>query len=146
MANFDNKRIAPKASEKSFQIGGGFFVAVERKRELKEHSTQLSCVAKNVEAGAGGALIFASGARGMREALPQLSGEEKARIIRNVREPEAAVVGLERSVKGRVDFDRVKPLRKESGFVKVARASFRVKDARPIGVRPACRADANLSE
>src|SRR6266852_246419 len=80
----------------------------------------------------------------MREFLPELGGEDEARVGGNSFEPLLGVVGLGRLIEGRVDLDGVEELREISGFVKAFWTRRGIDVTAPIGVRPAGRANANM--
>ena len=82
----------------------------------------------------------------MREFLPQLGGEKKARVRSHSREPLLGVGGTHGMVEGSVDLDGVEKLREVGGLVKSTGTRRRIDDAVPIGVRPSGRADEYASE
>ena len=80
----------------------------------------------------------------VREFLPQFRGEKKTRIFGDAVDPlrgHARGAGL---VERCVDLDRVKKFGEVGCFVEAALAMRRINDARPIGVGPSSRADANF--
>src|SRR5712691_10768280 len=80
----------------------------------------------------------------MGEFLPELGGEDEARVGGDAFEPLFRMVGLERLIEGRVDLDGVEELREISGFVKAFWTRRGIDVTGTIGVRPAGRANANM--
>src|ERR1700719_1451622 len=100
-------------------MGGGFRGAMKGKRELEEHSAELTRLAENVESSAHGVLV-SGGSRGLvGEALPEFGGEEERRICGYAFDPAGGVVRTNRQVEGGIDLDGVKKLGEKSCFVKV---------------------------
>src|SRR5260370_8509655 len=89
---------------------------MKREREWQQDRTELVRGAKHSEARAHGAFIRRGG-RGcygsavVREALPELGGEDKARIRRHAIDPLRGVVWPQRLVKRGIDLDGVKEFR-----------------------------------
>src|SRR5260370_9172107 len=80
----------------------------------------------------------------MGEFLRERGGGEEGGVGGHWVEPLLGVVGLERLIERRVDFDGVEELREISGFVKAFWARRGIDVTGPIGVRPAGRANANM--
>jgi len=129
VADFDHERVIAETIEQISEVSNRARLAVKRKRKLHQDRAEFVRIAKNVEARADVFFILRRRAGLVREALPELRSEKEAWIGLDLREPEPAVVGPHGRVEGGVDFDRVKPLRQISGFVKSARPLFRIEDA-----------------
>ena len=104
-------------------MGECFGGAVKRERELEENGAELAGCVKNVEAGADVALVLGGGRGFVGEALPKFGGEEERGIGGNAFEPGGGMVRADGLIEGGIDFDGVKELGEERGFVKVFRAA-----------------------
>lgn len=142
VADFDDERIVGKALEDGGEVGGGFFCAMEGEGELDKDGAEFVGGAKDVEAGADEALVIGGGAGVVGEFLPEFGGEEKARIGGDAVEPVGGVIGTQRMVEGGVDFDGIEKGGEVFGFVEIFGAARGIDVAGPVGVGPACGADA----
>src|ERR1700692_1165770 len=104
-------------------MGGGFGRAVKGERELQENRAELACTVETVEAGADVALVFGGGGGFVGEALPKFCGEEERGVGGNAFEPGGGMVRADGLIERGVDFDGVKKLGEERGFVKTFRAA-----------------------
>jgi len=142
VADFDDERVIGEALEHGGEIGGGFLGAMERERELKEDGAEFVGRAKDVKAGADGALVVGAGAGVVREFLPEFGGEEKSRIGGNAVEPIGGMIGTQRMVERSVDLDGVEESGKILGLVESFGTAPRIYGTGPVRIRPTCRADA----
>ena len=123
---------------------------MERKWELKKDGAEFVSGAQNVEAGANSALV-SSGREGSRraglvsEALPELGGENEARVNGNTIEPLRGVLGMQRLVKGSVDFDGVEEFGEISGLVESLGTAGWIDVAGPVWIRPPGRTDIKVT-
>jgi len=143
VADFDDEGIVGEALQERREISDGFGRAMERKWELQEDRSELAGFLQRLEAGAHDAFVGRSGSRIVGESLPELGGENEARIGRDAAEPLRGVVGTKRLVKRGVDLDGVEEFREIGRFVKAFGPANRINVAGPVRVRPAGRAHAN---
>jgi hypothetical protein len=132
MAHLHGKRVIAEAFQNRAKIRGRFRGPVKRKRELQQHRAELPGLVQDIEAGAYRAFILGGGTRVVREFLPQLGSEHKARIRGNAFEPLLGVLRVQWLVEGSVDLDGVKELREVRSFVKAFRSRRRVHVSSPI--------------
>ena len=127
---------------------------------MQQNRAQLARAHQHIKTGAHGALVFGRGTprRGVRrrgtrlgenhvvrESLPQLGGEQKARIRSHAIDPLPGMLGTHRRVKRSIDFDGVEELRQIRRFMKAFGTPRWIDVAGPIGVRPARRPDAYVA-
>src|SRR6267378_4967232 len=142
VANFDDQRIVREPFQYCRKVRNGFRSAMKRKRELQQGRAEPLRRAKDIEARANGAFICRSGTgcRGsdvVREPLPELGGEDKARIRRHEVDPLRRVVRTQRLVKRSVDLDGVKEFREIGRLMESLGTARWIDVAGPIGIRPA---------
>src|SRR6267143_1832659 len=142
VANFDDQRIVREPFQYRRKVRNGFRSAMKRKRELQQDRAEPPRRAKHIEARANGAFICRSGTgcRGsdvVREPLPELGAEDKARIRRHEVDPLGRVVRTQRLVKRSVDLDGVKEFREIGRLMESFGTARWIDVAGPIGIRPA---------
>src|SRR6267154_1704795 len=118
VAHFHHKRIIRKAFQPSRKKISCLRIAVKRERELQQHRSQLAGLAQYIEASTYRAFILRSRARVVREFLPHLCRENKARICGNPLDPLLGMLRVQWLIKRSVDLDSVKNLRQVRGFMK----------------------------
>src|SRR5438477_2916258 len=148
MPHFDDQWIVGEALEQRRKISNGLFRAMKRKRKLQQDRAELIRRTKHIEAGANIALLRRGGAgrRGpcvVRESLPQLGRKDKSRIRRYSFDPLRRVLRVQRLVKRSINLDGVKVFREIGRLVESFGASSWIDIAGPVGIRPACGADAH---
>src|SRR5712671_5757789 len=118
VAHFHRKRIIRKAFQLSRKKISCLRIAVKRERELQQHRPQLAGLVQYIEASTYRAFILRSRARVVREFLPHLCRENKARICGNALDPLLGMLRVQWLIKRSVDLDSVKKLRQVGGFMK----------------------------
>src|ERR1700682_2273854 len=118
---------------------------MKRKRKLQQDRAEPLRRAKHIEARANSVFICRSGARCrgsyvVRESLPELGGEDKARIRQHAVDPLRRMVRTQRLVERSVDLDGVKEFRKIGRLVESFGTARWIDVAGPIWIRPARRA------
>jgi hypothetical protein len=142
VADFDDERVIAKAEENGGEIRDGFPGAMKRKRELKKDGAEFIGGAENIEAGADGAFVVGGGAGVVGEFLPELGGEDEARIGGDKIDPVGGKIGAHGLVKGGINLNGVEEFGEIGGFVETLGATRRIHVASPVRIRPAGRADA----
>src|SRR5882757_6570243 len=144
VAHFHHKRIIRKAFQSSRKKISCLRIAMKRERELQQHRSQLAGLVQYIEASTHRAFILRCRARVMRESLPHLCRENKARICGNALNPLLGMLRVQWLVKRSVDLDSVKKLRQVRGFMKTFRSRRGVHISSPIRIRPPRWPDAKL--
>src|SRR5437016_5870636 len=150
VANFDDQGIVCESLENSGEIRHGLRGAMKRKRELQQDRAKSVGCSKHIEARANGPLIHRAYVRScgpyvVREPLPQLRGKGETQIRRHAIDPLRCEVRAQRLVKRTVDLDSVKELREIGSLVESFGTARRINVPGPVGIRPACGADAEYT-
>src|SRR2546430_8232542 len=148
MPHFDDQWVVGEALEQRRKIGNGLFRAMKRKRKLQQDRAELIRRAKHIEARANLAFLRRSragccGSYVVRESLPQLGRKDKTRIRPYSFDPLRRMLWRQWLVKRSINLDGVKVFREIGRLVESFGASSWIDIAGPVGIRPACGADAH---
>src|SRR5882724_6760466 len=102
------------------------------------------CIAQNVEPGAHQTFILAAWTWIMCESLPHFCCEHEIRVGCGTLNPKFRVIRSNRVVKTGVNFDSVKKFCQVADIVKSPGLPARIRVTRPVRIRPARRAHANV--
>ncbi len=144
VAKFNNERIVGESFEDPDKMSDSFAVAMKREGKLDKNGAEFARIAKHVEASPNRTFIFGGSARFVGESLPKFCGEQESGIRGDAIDPHGSVVGPQRLVERRVDFDGVEETGEISSFVELFSTRTGIYVTGPIWIRPSSGANEKL--